>query len=67
MSTTEWERRKSVADRLRGVWDAKRDGREWREVYAEAQEAVALRCERDAAIAREVTFEEFMRLQGVQL
>ena len=64
MSTTPWERRKALSDRLRGVWDAHRDGRDWPVVYAEARERMAAQLEADAATVRSIGWDEFVRLQG---
>lgn len=66
MPTTAWERRKALSDRLRGVWDAHRDGRDWQTVYAEARETLAAQMERDAAMVRGIEWDEFMRLQGMR-
>lgn len=64
MSTTAWERRKAISDRIRAVWDAKRDGRDWKAVYEEAQAHVAQQLEWDALTVRHISWDEFRRLQG---
>ena len=66
MTTTRWERERALSDRVRAVWDAHRDGREWEEVYTDAREATARRLEADAALIRAMTWGQFLRLQGIQ-
>lgn len=65
MTTTDWERRKSLSDRLRSVWDAKRDASvTWPQAFDEARDALRLRLEEEAHIVASIGWEEFQRLQG---
>jgi hypothetical protein len=65
MSTTRWERLRALSDRLRSVWDAHRDGRDWADVYTEARERTAARMEADAQLIRAMSWDEFKRLQQI--
>ncbi len=64
MSVTEWERRKAISSVLRGIWDTKRDGVEtWEQSFAAARDELLKKMARDVVFAREMTWEEFQRLQ----
>ena len=65
MSTTRLDRQRALSDRLRGAWEAHRDGRDWEAVYSDAREAVASGMERDAALVRAMSWGNFKRLQGI--
>jgi hypothetical protein len=62
---TRWERQRALSDRLRGVWDAHRDGRDWSAVFVDARRIMADGLDRDAELVRAMSWDEFKRLQGV--
>ena len=65
VSVTRWERRKALAEQLRAVWDARRDGVEtWQSSFEAAREASAQSRELDARLIREMTWDDFQHLLG---
>ncbi len=65
MSTTPWERRKAISDRVFGVFDAVRDGNaaDWPRHFETARLATLERLEFETETVRNMTFDEFARLQ----
>lgn len=67
MANTSWEHRKAMSDRIFGVWDAKRESLPigWEATFEAARTAVLRRLEQDHDAVRQMTFEEFCRIQKV--
>jgi hypothetical protein len=69
MSSTAWERRKAVSDRINGAFDALRDNQPagWPATFEAAKARTVERMRMEAEIAAGMTFDEFARLQKLPM
>jgi hypothetical protein len=69
MSSTAWERRKAISDRVCGVFDAirDRDPANWQRHFETARLATLERLEAETETVRNMTFDEFARLQKLPM
>ena len=69
MSVTAWERRKAVSDRVCGVFDAirDRDPANWQRHFEAARLATLARLRAETEAVRDMTFDEFARLQKLPM